>query len=225
MRVVIVANGVMREPEEEFARWVIAVDGDLDDDCVIVGVNGGTKHLLICGYTPQHVIGDMDSIVPGALVDLKSQGVVLHQHPAEKDETDLELALLWAAEHYPETEIIILGAMGGRPDQALANLLLLALPELVGRNVVLVDGSWQVCVIHGGETHHFRGSAGDTLSLIPLGGKAEGVATSGLKYPLTHETLHFGQARGVSNEFTKHETSVYVGSGMVWGFHRRKNDK
>jgi thiamine pyrophosphokinase len=217
MRVVIVANGVIGDPEGEFARWV-------DADTILVAADGGTKHLMACGHTPHHVIGDMDSIVPEVLADLDVRSVVFHQHPAEKDKTDLELALLWTAQHFAEAEITVLGIMGGRPDQTLANLLLLALPQLEDRNVMLVDGHWQVHLIRGREIHHFRGNPGDTLSLIPLGGKVEGVTTSGLHYPLNGETLCFGPARGISNEFTGEEASVKVESGMLWVFHRRSDE-
>ena len=211
MQVVIVANGVMVNPEGEFARWI-------GEDTVLVGADGGTNHFLACGHTPHHIIGDMDSITPETRVKLKARGVTFHEYPAEKDETDLELALVWVANFFPEAEIVILGAMGGRPDQALANLLLLALPELEGRDVVLAEGHWRVRVIRGWETHTFTGSVGDMLSLIPLGGDVQGVTTSGLRYPLNDETLSFGPARGVSNEIVAEEATVYVESGVLWVF-------
>jgi thiamine pyrophosphokinase len=218
MRVVIVVNGVMVDPEAEFTRWV-------ESNTVVVGADGGTKHVLGCGFYPQHVIGDMDSITPEVRADLQAHNVTFHTHPPDKDETDLELALIWAAHHYPNAEIVILGAMGGRPDQALANLLLLALPELEGMDVVLVEGNWLVRVIHGGETRTFTGSIDDTLSLIPLGGDAAGVTTSGLKYLLNDETLRFGPARGVSNVFEEERISVSVEEGMLWGVQERIGTK
>ena len=137
MRIVIFANGVIADPAAEAARWVRA------GDCV-VAADGGTRHALAAGLMPAHVIGDLDSLSPDQRARLEAAGTMLHAHPPAKDETDLELALTWAAAQSDVTEIVILGALGGRPDQALANLLLLALPALTGRTVIIADGAWTI---------------------------------------------------------------------------------
>jgi thiamine pyrophosphokinase len=169
----------------------------------------------------------MDSIIPEVEEDLRKHGVILHTYSPRKDETDLELSLIWTVEKFPNSEIVVLGAMGGRPDQHVANLLLLALPQLSRHQVFYIDKSWSVRVIHGGERSYFSGSVGDTLSLIPLGGDAISVSTTGLEYSLTNENLHFGCARGVSNIFIIDTPSVELQSGELWAFHNtvRKNDK
>lgn len=208
MRIIIFANGVMDDPLADAIRWIGPGD-------IIVAANGGTRHALDAEMIPQHIIGDLDSLGPKVRAQLKASGTVFHAHPPAKDETDLELALLWAAEQPVET-IVVLGALGGRPDQALANLLLLALPALVDREVLLADGAWTICCIRDGETRILHGSPGDTVSLIPLGGDAHGVSTTGLAYPLRDETLHFGQARGVSNELVREEATVTVQEGLLW---------
>ncbi|MGQ0601251.1 MAG: hypothetical protein ACT4QE_06085, partial [Anaerolineales bacterium] len=64
----------------------------------------------------------------------------------------------------------------------------------------------------GGEA---RGAVGDTLSLIPLNGDAEGVTTRGLQYSLRGETLAAGPARGVSNVLTETTARVEVRAGML----------
>lgn len=213
MRIVIFANGILENPEEEARRWV--GEGD-----VVVAADGGTRYALQAGLLPRHVIGDLDSLSEEVRAELQAAGTDFHDHPPAKDETDLELALLWAAGQGAE-EIVVLGALGGRPDQELANLLLLALPELEGRRVLIAEGAWTVRLIRGGETAHVVGDAGDTLSLVPLGGDAEYVTTEGLSYPLERETLYFGPARGVSNVFEGEEVAVHVESGLLWAFHRR----
>jgi len=237
MRIIIFANGIVNNPTAEVERW--SQPGD-----VVVAADGGARHALAAGLTPARVIGDLDSFSPDLRARLEAQGTTFHLHPPAKDETDLELALLWAAEgirnknqessieyrvssnrqpatgnRQPISRIIILGALGGRPDQALANLLLLALPELAGVDAIIADRAWTVRVIRGGETLFLRGQPGDTLSLIPLGGPAGGITTEGLAYPLRDETLAFGPARGVSNIFESERVKVTVHKGLLWCFH------
>ncbi len=212
MRIIIFANGVIENPAAEAARWV------RPGDCILAA-DGGTRHALAARLTPAHVIGDLDSLSPEQRARLEAAGTILHAHPPVKDETDLELALTWAASQPEGKEIIILGALGGRPDQALANLLLLALPVLAGREVVIAAGAWTVRCLHGGVTATFHGQPGDTLSLLPLGGDAVGVITRGLTYPLCGETLHFGLTRGVSNEFDGEIATVSLRAGLLWCLH------
>jgi thiamine pyrophosphokinase len=215
MRIVIFANGIIENPAAEAAQWV------RPGDCV-VAANGGTQHALDAGLTPAHVIGDLDSLSAEQRARLEAAGTILRAHPPVKDETDLELALTWVASQPDVTEIVILGALGGRPDQALANLLLLALPALAGHEVIIADGAWVVRCLRGGETATFHGRPGDTLSLLPLGGDAAGVTTEGLAYPLRDETLHFGLTRGISNVFDSETATVYLRTGLLWCLHKSR---
>ncbi len=207
--ILLFANG---EPPsaQEVARWHGADD-------LIVAADGGTRHALALGLTPHHVIGDLDSLPPQVRARLEAAGTRFHPHPPEKDETDLELALRWAAAQGAD-RIVVLGMWGGRPDQAVANLLLLALPALRGREVIAVADGWAVRCLRGGERLRLQGRPGATLSLLPLGGDALGVRTEGLRYPLRGETLHFGKARGVSNLFIAGEATVELESGLLWLF-------
>ena len=210
MKIVIFANGELISPADAVARWVQSTD-------VIVAADGGTRHALAAGLKPDQIIGDLDSLPPELRAELRAAGTEFQTYPPAKDETDLELALLWAAQQDAE-EILVLGALGGRPDQELANLLLLALPELAGQKTRLAAGNWQVELIRGGEELVLHGEPGETISLLPLGGEASGVTTTGLRYPLQQETLHFGPARGVSNVLTKKTAVVRVEKGLLWSF-------
>ncbi|MBN1246811.1 MAG: thiamine diphosphokinase [Anaerolineae bacterium] len=212
MRIVVFANGVMDDPAAEADRWAAP-------DSLLISADGGAVHARAAGLTLDHVIGDLDSISAALQAELQGGGTEFHRSPVAKDETDLELALIWAAAQPNVDEIVILGVFGGRPDQALANLLLLALPDLAGHPVWMVDGAWTVRVIRGGERLTVRGTAGDRLSLIPLGGPAEDVTTEGLQFPLAEETLAFGPARGVSNRLVSDTAAIELGSGMLWCFH------
>ncbi len=184
----------------------------------IVAADGGARHALALGLTPHVVVGDMDSLDEETRRQLGLQKCRLVHHPVEKDETDLELALLLAADE-GAAEIVVLGALGGRLDQLLANVLLLTLPQLDGLSVRLIADNQQAFVVRGGEQTALSGQVGDTLSLIPLVGDAQGVYTQGLKWPLAGDTLWAGPARGVSNVIVAAPAHVRLACGLLLVVH------
>jgi thiamine pyrophosphokinase len=60
-----------------------------------------------------------------------------------------------------------------------------------------------------------EGRAGDVVSLLPFGGDAHGIRTSGLEYPLNDEPLLFGPARGVSNVMLGSQATIALRQGML----------
>jgi thiamine pyrophosphokinase len=214
MRAIIIAGG-RGDDGRGWRRWVR--DGDL-----IVGANGGAAQALAWGLHPRLVIGDMDSLPASARAILKAQRCRFVEHPRAKDETDLELALAYAVGQGAR-EIIILGALGGRLDHTLANVLLLALPQLHGTSVRIANGDEETLLVQSGETATLAGQPGDLVSLLPLGGDARGVTTTGLAWPLRDEVLRFGFSRGVSNEMTAPVARIELGDGYLLVVHLRCN--
>jgi thiamine pyrophosphokinase len=203
MHAVIVANGPVFDAAPFRAQFAAA-------DLLIAADGGGNA--LSAGVTPQLVVGDMDSLAPQAEAAFVAAGASVERHPAEKDETDLELALLRAVAR-GATTIDVLGAMGGRWDQSLSNVALLALPELAGRRVRLLDVG-QEAYLARGETA-IAGEHGDTVSLLPVGGPARGITTRGLRYPLHEAELRFERSRGVSNVIVAPPAQVTVREGLL----------
>lgn len=216
VRAIIVASGEA-PGDRDWARWVQAED-------LIIGADGGAAHALARGLAPDVIVGDMDSFT-GPQRDLPAaRQARIVQHPRAKDETDLELALAYAAEHDVD-EIVVLGALGGsRLDHMLSNVLLLAMPSLRGRRVLIVHGGQEAMLLRSGEAATLAGSPGDLVSLLPLGGDARGVTTAGLTWPLTRDTLRFGQSRGVSNEMSGTEARVELEEGYLWVVHGTTED-
>ena len=205
-RAVIFANG---EPEDREAVRALLRPADR-----LIAADGGARHCLALGLTPHHVVGDLDSLTPAEVAALRQAGVRLHPHPAAKDETDLELALSLAVET-GAADILVLGALGGRLDMLLANVLLLAHPALAAARVTLWSARQTTWLIRPPGAD-IPGRPGDTLSLIPLAGAAHGVVTHGLAYPLRRETLTSGPARGVSNVLTGEPARVELETGLLW---------
>lgn len=188
---------------------------------LLICADSGGEAALAWGLTPALVVGDMDSISPAALATLQAlPGVEWRLVPAEKDETDLELALYTALEA-GATAITILGGLGGRLDHTLGNLYLLAAPRLAETHtpVQLLGESEEVFLLRGGEELQLEGKPGELVSLIPLSSAAEGVRTQGLYYPLRSETLLLGPTRGISNQFTGQTATVAFDEGLLLVIH------
>jgi thiamine pyrophosphokinase len=206
LKTIIFANGTLSDPES--ARAAIGA-GDF-----IIAADGGARHCQELGITPDLVVGDFDSLEEDELARLAVAGGQLIRYPAHKDETDLELALGEALARGAE-RVIVFGALGARWDMSLANLLLLSNPVYDRVKIELVDGRQRVLLVSPDRPLTVAGRAGDTLSLIPVGGDAEGVETEGLEYPLKKETLKFGAARGVSNVLVEEQARVSLAAGHL----------
>jgi thiamine pyrophosphokinase len=182
---------------------------------LVIGVDGGTRHLVDFGLTPQLIIGDMDSIPQPDFDRFKSENVQMLKFPRQKNETDFQLALDQAIQADCR-EALVFGALGGRSDHLIANLLL-PLQYLDKVKTSLFHGSEEITYINNHSTIH--GAPGDILSLIPISNDASGVTTTGLLYPLNFETLHIGSPRGVSNELITNKAKVSVTSGVLLCVH------
>ncbi len=208
MQVLIFANGDLQPGE-----WLQPI---LERATVIIAADGGARHVVGLSRFPDVVIGDFDSITEDVRQHLGRHEIEIVQAPAAKDETDLELALLYAIEHY-DLPITVLAGLGGRLDQMFANLLLLMHPRLMGRDISFMTEHQRTWIIE--QACAISGSPGDKVSLIPLGGDVYVKSTSGLRWPLENERLLFGPARGVSNEMTGDVAYVSIAQGHLLCVH------
>ena len=203
MRAVIIANGIIGG-----LRPLIFPED------IVIAVDGGLRHCLELKLRPHTLIGDMDSLSPEEIDAVIRSGIPISRYPARKDHTDMELALHHAI-GLGADDIVLLGALGARWDMTIANVMLLAAPELAGCRVRILDGMQEISLVRAGETRRFEGNAGDLLSLIPLRTDAQNVRVTGLEYPLSGETLYFGATRGISNVFHDQTATVFLENGLL----------
>ncbi len=206
MRAVIFANGNLTDPVSTVAA--------LRPDDLILAADGGARHCLALGVLPAALIGDFDSLDAAEQAAVEQSGAALIAYPRTKDQTDLELALHYAASQGCR-EVVIFGAVGGRWDHSLANLLLAAGEAFARLEIRLVDGRQEAQVLRGGRAIELAGQPGDTVSLVPLKGDAVGVTTTGLAYGLKDGRLSYGAARGVSNELVATTAQVQLAEGLL----------
>jgi thiamine pyrophosphokinase len=168
--------------------------------------------VLQLGLRPSVVLGDLDSVSEAALRQAESEGVRVVRHPAEKDATDLELALDEAVA-LGARRVLVVASAGGRLDHLVSSTLLLAAPAYADVEVDALVGEALLHVVR--DVRVLAGAPGELLTLVAVGGAAEGVVTEGLAYPLRGETLQPGSSRGVSNVFAASEARVTVERGVV----------
>ena len=210
MRIIIFANGTL--PNLEKARSLLRPDD------FILCADGGTRHALALGLTPNVIVGDMDSLPENFRVADFSGEFVLF--PKDKNETDLELAINHALTLNPD-QILILAALGGRMDQTLANIALLSNSSLVTHNLRITDGVEEIFFCR--DEAKVTGRSGDIVSLIPWQGEVNGVFTENLRWHLHYETLYPEKTRGISNEMTADVATVSITSGLLLVVHTISN--
>lgn len=206
-RILIFANG--KRKDGIMVRRAL----DAASDAFIIAADGGVRIATTYDVVPDIIIGDMDSVDEETLQHLEASGTHIQRYPEEKNETDLELALAYAVDQ-GATWIRIIGGIGGRFDQMLANVYLLALPQLENCDVAIVAEKQSMCLLREGE-NNVDGQAGDTISLIPISGDVCGITTHGLKYALNDDTLLFGPARGISNVMLQDTVTITIDKGYL----------
>jgi thiamine pyrophosphokinase len=210
MRALILAAGRLPDRATLDLNW----PGWGSDIELVVAADGGARTAERLGLRTDLLVGDLDSIDPVDLADLRRAAIPIEEASTTKDESDTELAILAALARGAD-RLTIVGGLGGRADHLLANIGLLALPALVGRSVELLDGSTRVTLIRGPGTAELTGRTGDLVSLLPLGPGVEGVTSEGLAWPLEDEPLPVGPARGLSNRRTAPIARVSVRAGLL----------
>jgi thiamine pyrophosphokinase len=158
-------------------------------------------------------VGDLDSLEPELVDQLVAAGTKVERHPVSKDATDLELAIERAIRDGAQ-EIMLVGALGGRLDQALANVLILAQREWPAA-ISLVEEDQVATLLRGGETLTLTAAVGATVSLLPLSAQVTGISYQGLLYPLTDATLMLGSTRGISNVVAEQPATVQIATGLA----------
>ncbi|MFI3100788.1 thiamine diphosphokinase [Streptococcus suis] len=179
-----------------------------------VGVDAGSLRLLDHFLPLDWAIGDFDSVTSEELGRIKDQAERFLQAPAEKDDTDLELALKEIFKAYPQGQVRIYGALGGRMDHMMANLFLAAEPDLAAfmEQIELVDSQNIVRFRPAGQ-HRLSPIAGmKYISFMPS--DQSRLTIRHAKYPLDASNYFFKKCYS-SNEFIDRDIDIQLDQGYV----------
>ncbi len=176
---------------------------------LVIAADSGFEHAKFLGLHVDLVIGDMDSI--SSIEELSETRRIVH--PVDKDQTDLELALRHAVHEEHCNRIFLVGGIGGRFDHTVTNLGLIAAEWLAGVDLEWIAGTAKIRIVRDEVT--IKGDPLELVSLIPIGGTAQGVTTSGLRWELDNEDLLFGSTRGTGNLLIETDAIIQVRSGIL----------
>ena len=174
----------------------------------VIAVDGGFASLEAAGCVPDLALGDFDSLgfVP--------EGVPVKLFPAEKDASDMELALEEALTCGAGT-VEVYGALGGRLDHTLANLSLLASFAERGLDVMAVGERERIALLVGPGELLVEAADEGIVSVFSLTDASTGVVEEGLKYGLDGATLTNRTSWGLSNELVGTAARISVESGTL----------
>ena len=204
-------------------RWVIFGSGPLNDYALvqqslhegdfIVCCDGGARHTYAMQITPDLILGDFDSSDSAITTHYREANVPFAVFPAEKDYTDMELAIHHALDN-GASEIWIWGGTGGRMDHTLANMHVLLQALEKGVTAILADEQNTVRAMQDHLT--LEAPVGTLVSLLPADSIVTGITTTNMYYPLYGETLKAGETRGISNVMTDTRAAITAESGRLF---------
>lgn len=184
----------------------------ITDDSIIICCDRGLLHADRLELKPDYIVGDFDSVSDTLLEKYKNSGFNINEYPSHKDFTDLELGINIALEK-GANEVVIMGGIGSRIDHTFGNMHLLYM--LLKKNV-------KACLINNcnyimltDSYTKVKGEKGETVSILPFMGDAEGVTLKGFEYPLENANMSFGESLGVSNVLIEEEGTVEVKKGCL----------
>ena len=209
MRAAVFLNG---SPDPPGLIRVVAGRGDL-----VVAADGGARHALGSGVVPDLIVGDLDSLGEELAREAERRGASLERHPARKDKMDGHLAVL-AARRLGASAADLLCATGGRISALFAVPHVLLAAERAGLSSTVVAGwGWAFVVEDGSRV--VGGRAGESLSVFPVSGVADGVDLEGFEYPLAGARIEAGDTVGFHNELLGQSARVAVKRGALFVIH------
>ena len=183
----------------------------ISEDALVIAADSGYDNAKTLGYAERcdFVVGDFDSTKEKAFC---SRAKIVRM-PAEKDETDTQLAINIALENGAD-EIYIVGGLSGRLDHTLSNIYLL---ETLAKNGILAcicDGNNRVRYLKERSSLLIPKSEYKYFGLIPADKEVKGVTIEGAKYPLKNATLtKINPSFAISNEVKENYAMVSTKKG------------
>ncbi|MDR0200140.1 MAG: thiamine diphosphokinase [Streptococcaceae bacterium] len=201
-------------------------DGILYDHYeAIIGVDYGAYWALQKKLPLKFAIGDFDSVSKREMRAIQNLTHEILRLPREKDTTDLEEALKEALKRYPDADITITGALGGRMDHTLVNLYLPTRSEFMAAapRISFVDHQNVIKYLTPGLTNLPQLPGYPTIGFLRLG--AEDFVLRDATYEIKTPEENFSDIYS-SNSFVRdYDMQAKFSSGMVIAIYSNDGDR
>lgn len=189
---------------EPFYRELLAASAH------VVAADAAGEWCIALGRVPDAVIGDFDGSQEGAQDRLEALGALVEVHLAEKDATDLELAIAYARSIW-DVPVVLTAAFTSRVDHTLAAFGALT---RAGDEASVREPGWTASVCR--ESHPVRLDLppGTTVSVLSLSTDAR-VTVGGAFWPLDDAAVPIMSGLGVSNRASGGAFTVTATNGIV----------
>tara|TARA_R110000868_G_scaffold408293_3_gene690959 strand:+ start:27052 stop:27687 length:636 start_codon:yes stop_codon:yes gene_type:complete len=201
MNALIVAGGT--PPKKNLLEQEIEVAD------IVIGADSGGHAIIGYGFTPDVVIGDLDSFV---YTNHKGINVIKDE---DQETNDLEKALNYALQK-GATQCIVLGTLGKRIDHTLKNMSVLQQFWSKFEKIIFRDDYGDTFLVQSPYKPNLP--VGTIISFFPVRNPVEEFTSSGVLYPLTNSVLEMGGQDGTSNEITEQEAVVTFKEGFLGVF-------
>lgn len=180
---------------------------------LILCADGGANRAREHGIVPDFIIGDLDSILPETRAAFPQTQYI---HRPSQYATDLEKTLQFALEQGVQ-KVSLVGITGLRFDHQICNLniaekfseqLEIEIHDDFGVGTFLNAAQREASL-------HFETVVGQQISLLAFR-RAEGIVTTGLKYPLYDEALEWAVRDGLSNEAATGAVEIRLRKGVLF---------
>lgn len=180
-------------------------------DDLVIAADSGYNNALLMSASVDIALGDFDSLADPSVIPDSVEKITV---PAEKDQTDTQLALDLAVSRGAD-DIVIIGGLDGRLDHTMSNLAILEAMYDASIHCVITSGQNRVRYIRSTSTLIAK-SGFNYISLISADETVKGVSVEGCKYPLKNTKLSRKFQYAVSNEIVGNCALISVKKGGIF---------
>lgn len=179
-----------------------------------IAADGGALVLINKQIKLNYAVGDFDSINENENNLVKQYSDNYKRYPAEKDLTDIEIALLKAFELNPD-KIYLFGVTGGRLDHELINIQLLY--SIVKKDIrgIIIDKQNIIELTTPNSYKIEHNAAYPNISFVPFSKVVTGLTLSGFYYPLENKDIRWGSTLCISNKLLSSKGGFLYREGVL----------
>lgn len=180
----------------------------------VICADGGLDKAQDYGIMPDIIIGDFDSVDLSLLKQYELQNIRTLKFPAEKDFTDMELAIEHAISKGYKN-ITLIGASGSRLDHTLGNITLMEKYYKDGVHITIIDNNNEIKIISDNSELIIKFKQSIYISMIPVTDEIQGLSMEGFKYPLKDVEVKRGSTLLISNQIISSQGIIRLKKGTA----------